>query len=213
MTEDVNVDLALELESRLRKENLNDGAIAILTMVLPNIVKGCPWAFVLESEAAEFTRLYGADISNSVGFNQQSTGNGVLVTVQVDRVATILNNIGLPDVFSKADYTDLVEKRNSNINSLRKYLEKQQKAEPGKAPSVLGIYNLNDYNQITLKGQTFPAFAVTYDDLGLALRMAGLPFRPLSGWAKQYGFDTDSTVLQAPSGNALLTRVGPMPVR
>ncbi len=171
-------------------------------VVIPNLVNGCSWGFVNDSNE-EFIKCLGA-IQSNPNMSAYKIKGGYLLNMNMDYLVSILTKVASGYV-TKRDLQLAVEHRRQSLAYLEKFLKK---GVGGK----IGIYNLNDSPRITVQGVTYPAFCVTIPDLLAACVRSGYGLK-LGGSVRTPG-QVNSHLLQvverleiAPSGNALFIEV------
>lgn len=215
-----NVEAAsLEFSKRMKKYP-PEVQIA-MGIVMVNTMKGCPWG-ITTSRNREFMSAYEKGLfqnSSYVSAHKIRRQPGIqnedkyLVMVSMSKFIEILNKESpLGMMFTKEDFDSALERRNENINALQMFLSK------GKV-GMIGIFSLNDCNEVVVNGKRYPAFAVTLVDLVSYCQMYGYKFVFPKKDNNSFESLNPSVVLEkadiayslmpvAPSGNALFIRIG-----
>lgn len=171
-------------------------------IVIPNLVNGCSWGFVNDSNA-EFKKCLNAIHSNPNMFAFKIK-NGYLLNMNMDYLVSILSKVASGYVTDR-DLQIAIRHRQKALSDLEKFFKK---GGSGK----IGIFNLNDSPRITVKGVSYPAFCVTLPDL-LAMCVRNGYGLKLGAKVRTPG-EVSNKLLQvverleiAPSGNALFVEV------
>ena len=169
-------------------------------LVSKNVLNGCSWEFVRDNK----------DVRNNEGEFRQSkycnlikNKTGYIVTITFQRILEILNKEAR-GLFDKRDLELASKHRQEALVSLD---NKMKKGYNGK----IGIFCTNDSTSITINGVTYPAYAVTLQELltvctrnNYGLMMGGIRTpNQVAAKAEQVMQILD----MAPSGNALLVEI------
>lgn len=169
-------------------------------LVSKNILNGCSWEFVRNNQDV---RRNEVAFKKSEHCNLIKNKTGYIVTIAFKRILEILAKEGM-GIFNKKDLEIASKHREAAFISLDK---KMKKGYNGK----IGIFCTNDSTSITINGTTYPAYAVTLQEmLSLCARnnygcvMGGI--RTANEVAAKH--DQVMQILDlAPSGNALLIEI------
>jgi len=174
-------------------------------IVLPNLVNGCSWGFVTETNT-EYVKIL-EEIQKNSNMSSYKVNGGYLFNMNMDYLLGILRQVAGGLVTNK-DLEIASHHRQKALADLEKFL---QKGGIGK----IGIYNLNDSPRITVKGQSYPAFCVTLMDLlaictrnGYGLKLGGKVRTPNE--VAQHAIQVVEKLEIAPSANALFIEVAKM---
>jgi len=200
-----NVDRMLAAASMRFADELQKYPIEVAVgvgIVIPNLVNGCSWGFVNDSNE-EFKKCLNA-IQSNPNMSAYRVKGGYLFNMDMSYLVSILTKVAGGFV-TKRDLELAVQHRKQSLAYLEKFLKK---GVGGK----IGIYNLNDSPRITVQGVSYPAFCVTMPDLLAACVRSGYGLK-LGGKVRTPG-QVNSHILQvvekleiAPSGNALFIEV------
>lgn len=171
-------------------------------VVLPNLVNGCSWGFVNDSNK-DYVKYLEAIASNKSMSSFKIKG-GYLYSIDMTYLLNVLHKVA-GGLVTKEDLEIASEHRQEALAKLEKFMK------DGKSGKI-GIYNLNDSPKITVKGVTYPAFCVTLNDLLVLSVKHGYYFK-LGGRLRSPG-DVRARALKvvenlelAPSRNALFIEI------
>lgn len=184
--------------------------IAVAT-ISKNVLNGCSWEFVRENselkknkvlfERSAYCRLYEVTYSGTKGIK------GYMVYMDFVRLIQILNEIGM-GVFNQTDLQKSQEHRRDAVLKCDKIMKSGYKGQ-------IGIFCTNDSSTITDQGKTYPAFAITLNELAQLMKTNGYGMiagdkmiSPDQLIAKEEGVIARLKV--APSSNALYISIGKM---
>lgn len=166
-------------------------------LIAKNIHNGCSWEFVRNNPEVKRAK---PDFDQSQTCNLIKVKNGYICTITMNRILEILNKEAR-GILTPQELKEASEHRQEAIVALDAKMKKGYKGR-------IGIFCTNDSTSITIKGTTFPAFAVTFNELltvcirnnyGLVLGALRTP--------TETSAIADKVIQQldmAPSGNALL---------
>lgn len=123
-------------------------------LVAKNLHNGCSWEFVRNNP--EVARA-AEDFKKSSTCNLVKIKNGYIVTITMNRILEILNKEA-KGVFSQEELRSASDHRQQAFVALD---SKMKKGYNGR----IGIFCTNDSTAITIQGKTYPAFAVTFNEL------------------------------------------------
>ena len=170
-------------------------------IVIPNLVNGCSWGFVNDSNE-EFKKCLKA-IESNPNMSAFKIRGGYLVNINMDYLLPILSRITRGFVTQK-DLQIASEHRQKALVDLEKFMRKG-------GTGRIGIYNLNDSPRITVKGVSYPSFCVTMPDLLTMCVRNGYGLRLGSVRTPNQVASHISQVIPkleiAPSGNALFVEI------
>ena len=199
-----NVDRAAEAAARFADE-LQKYPLEIAVgvgVVIPNLVNGCSWGFVPDSNE-EYKKCLDAIQSNQYMSSCKIKG-GYLVNMNMDYLLQLLSKIA-SGCINQRDLQIASEHRRKALVDLEKFMKKGGSGN-------IGIYNLNDTPRITVQGVSFPSFCVTMPDLltlcvrnGYGLKLGGVVRTP-NQVASHIG-QVISKLEIAPSGKALFVEI------
>lgn len=182
-----------------------------ITVISKNVLNGCSWEFVRNNP--EVRKIYdllkknpNCDIKE-VTYSHDKKITGYLVMMNLNHLVAILAKEGL-GVFNKADLDAALEHRKQAVQSCAKLMKKNYRGR-------IGVYCTNDSQTITVDGTSYPAFAITLNELCDICNSMG------------YGFNLGNKVRQsaevssridavikactvAPSSNALFIDIAPL---
>lgn len=171
-------------------------------IVIPNLVNGCSWGFVNDSNE-EFKKCLSA-IDSNPNMSSFKIKGGYLVNINMDYLLPLLSRITSGYV-TQRDLQIAGEHRKKALVDLEKFMKKG-------GTGRIGIYNLNDSPRITVKGISYPAFCVTMPDLltmcvrnGYGLKLGGVVRTP--GQVANHINQVIPKLEIAPSGNALFIEI------
>lgn len=166
----------------------------VMGYIMPNLLNGCSWAFLSDEEAKNSYSLIKQD-SNAELYK---VSNGGILLGNFEKLVTMLTSVA-GYIYTQEDLDRAVMYRNKAVADLQKYLQK-------KGPGVIGIYNLNDTPNITVKGTTYKAFNVDLETLLSACNMLGMQ-NFVQSIVSQNKAQVFANLQIAPSGNAMLIDV------
>lgn len=171
-------------------------------VVLPNLVNGCSWGFVTGTNT-EFVKVLD-NIKRNPAMGYFKIKGGYLLNIDMGYLLNILSKIAGGYVTNE-DLRIASEHRQKALADLEKFFKR---GGSGK----IGIYNLNDSPRITVKGEGYPAFCVTMQDLlvmcirnGYGLRLGNAVRQPKQ--VADHMIQVVEKLEIAPSGNALFIDV------
>lgn len=218
MSDQTQASISEEAFNRLSKklEVLPQGVMTATALVMVDVVRGRPWAFVTK-DVPLFLEENEATISAG-GIFKLIKVNPSCVLIQVaDQVKftnlmkELIKEVKDPNFYSEQDIIKAQQLEVDAVEKLTKYL-KYTFEKKGRRQTIIGIYNLNDSDSITINGVTYPSFGVTVETLKHVLYSTGLPLRILNvNLAEVLGLQKTAQVgnyILAPSGNALLLGIG-----
>lgn len=213
--EEARLRRAGEEFSRRMKTNYPPEYDVAMGIVLPNLMKGCPWGITTGKNLAFMKNINAfipkaGDSRRVVSAYKLSRMKGresedrYLVMVSFDVFINILNKEG-GGVFDRRDLEHAKKKRTDALNELVKFLK------AGKIGTI-GIFNTNEDHCIVADGVEYPAFSVTLVELlsycsllGYGLMVLGNKISTtvaLNNIEKLY-----ETLQPAPNGHALMISI------
>lgn len=179
-----------------------------------NVLNGCSWAFTgknpdLIRNTERFHESKTCSISKVAQGNKRE--EGYLVMMSMDRLISILNKEAQGLIDSR-DLQRASENRQKAIIEFDKLLKKGRNGKPYRGK--IGIYCVNDTHSITVKGDVYPAYAITFQEMiticnrnNYGFNLGGI--RRASEVAKVAGKVIEKLEV-APSKNALLIEICPL---
>ena len=175
-----------------------------------NVLNGCSWEFV--RKATEYVKAREAFASNKnvqlheVVYDHSKNLSGYLVYMNMNYLCSVLAKEA-PGLIRKEDLTRASQHRQEAIQSLYAKMKTGYKGR-------IGIYCTNDSQTITIKGRTFPAYAVSLPEMlqiaercNYAVYVNNTPRAPRE--VAKHGDAVLRALEVAPSGNALFINIGP----
>ena len=182
-----------------------------ISVISKNVLNGCSWEFVrnntdIRRNIEHFKSSKTCDLKE-VTYSQDKRISGYLVLMNLNRLVDILSREAL-GVFDKKTLQDALNHRQDAIFKCANLMKRNYKGR-------IGIFCTNDSPTITVDGISYPAFAVTLNELcSICAKM-------------KYGFITGNTVRNsnevyahadavikaltvAPSSNALFINIAPL---
>lgn len=183
-------------------------------LISKNVLNGCSWEFSRNNP--DIRRNLDAFRNSKTVSAQQVTYDskqgvfGWLICMKIDKLLEIMDvkNGGplVPKDFKIAD-----DHRKQAIETL---VSKMQSGFKGR----LGIFCTNDSQTITVSGKTYPAYAITLQELcgicskmGYGVVVSGEPRNPADVLKREDA--VVKSLVVAPSGNALFIEIAPMKKR
>ena len=170
--------------------------------VIPNLPNGCSWTFIKEGDVSHEKLI--KSINNNKKMESIKIRGAYLYCIDMDHLLNILSKVG------QGYITDGVlkmasEHRQKALASLEKFMRS------GKVGKI-GIYNLNDTNNVVVNGIRYPAFCVTIQDLlalcvrnGYCLKLGQVKRTPKQVYERLA--DVVGRLEVAPSNNALFIEI------
>lgn len=153
-----------ELAYRQFHENLEKYGPAVQTAVeaiMNNFLKGCNWEILTTENKEIRDRFNEINSSKDVSLykiqGESTKTSGYIITMDSRAIAEILGTECF-NMYSEADLKKSMAKRDKQIADLANFMSKGKEGK-------IGIFNVNDSTTITVKGTTYPAFAVTFNAL------------------------------------------------
>lgn len=183
------------------------------SIVTKKVFNGCSWEFcrmdsVLRRYEAEFAQSKTCRLQKVI-YNRAQGVQGYLVYMQMERLLELLgpNNKG---PLLASDLEIAKQRREDEIISL---LSRIKSGYTGK----IAIYYTSDCQTVTIQGRTFPAYAVTLQELcfsclstGYGVVIGGEPRDPKKILEKEN--EVVESLLLAPASNGLFIDIAPMKV-
>ena len=175
-----------------------------------NLLNGASWAFcrmdpVLEEQEAAFANSSTCSLQR-VTYNRQMGILGYLVYMKLDRICELLG----PDSRGPLTAEEIASVKKQNMENKTALIDRIASGYTGK----IGIYYTGDGGSLTISGRTFPAYALTLDELcaicqrvNYGIVIGGEARDPRQVLAKKE--DVLESLLLAPGSNALLVDIGP----
>lgn len=180
-------------------------------LVSKNMLRGCSWEFVRNNP--DIARNIEAFRNNpnvsaqEVTYSRSPVMTGYLVYIRLDYVLQVLTKEA-PGLIEKQEVEYAVRHHRDAIVELQKLMSSGYRGS-------IGIYCTNDSQTITIRGKSFPAFAITLNELlqicarsNYGLEIGGAVRRPNEVQQRADAVIKASTV--APSSNALLFEIAPL---
>ena len=210
---------ALQRAANQFAENLEkypiEEQIAVAT-ISKNVLNGCSWEFVRNT--AELRRSLEA-FQNSktcqlkeVMYSHQQKISGYLLIMNLNRLVDILSKEAL-GVFDQKALQDALKHRQEAIMKVAKIMtpDKKGKCYVGR----VGIFCTNDTSTITIKGVSYPAFAVTLGEfcdicaqMKYGIKLGNAVRNPVD--VKARADQVLKNCIVAPSSNALFLDIAPL---
>lgn len=184
--------------------------IAVMT-ISKNVLNGCSWEFVRNNQEVrkavdKFKSNPNCDIKE-VAYSHDKKIYGYLVLMSLNRLVEILAKEGM-GVFTQEDLNAAVEHRKQAVQSCAKLMKKNYKGR-------IGVFCTNDSQTITVDGTSYPAFAITLNELcdicnnmGYGFMLGNKIRQPADVKAHIDAVIKACTV--APSSNALFIDIAPL---
>ena len=182
-----------------------------ITAISKNVLNGCSWEFVrntsdIRSELDAFRNSKSCELKE-VTYSHDKKISGYLVYMNLNRLVSILAKEGM-GVFDQAALNKAVEHRKKAIVDCAKLMNQGYRGR-------LGIYCTNDSSTITVDGNSYPAFALTLEELCdiCGQRNYGFPVRGVVRSPAEVKAKADGVIkacIVAPSSNALFIDIAPM---
>jgi hypothetical protein len=174
----------------------------VVTLVIPEFMNGCSWGFIKDND--EVFKKHIPAIQKNPKMSVFKVSGGYLVFMNMLYLVDLLKRISSGYITNK-EYVIAEKNREKALFELNKELSKGERG-------LVGIYNLNDTNRITVKGKVYPAFCVSVNEFLTACIRNN---RKIKVQGKVYTPDDISknvtnfikTLIIAPSGNALFVDV------
>ena len=203
---------AVKFASRLQEKYPVEVAVGV-GIILPNLVNGCSWGFVPETNT-EYVKILDA-INKNKKMSSFRIANGYLFTMQMDYLLQVLSSVagGLVTV---QDLNIASDHRQESLVKTERYLRKRSLALAKGEAEKIGIYNLNDSPRITVDGDTYAAFCITLVDLlafcvrnGYNILVSNKGHKKIltPGQASNNIVKIIENCSMSPSGNALLINI------
>lgn len=202
-------ELGAAFEAALTAKGFSDPLKDAMYSIAPHFGHGSNWAICPLKTADEKAQLEA--YKSEGGKNGLTTalvgpkGEAYIVLAPFQFVAETVRTAGLMPEAAVEGATIL---KNQALKKLHAYIEKGKPGEQG----VIGIYNLNASQTITINGNTYPAFNLPFDVVAKTLKQGGYAF-VLNGQVVDpevaFGSPTQffRCLREAPSRNALLVEV------
>lgn len=182
-----------------------------ITAISKNVLNGCSWEFVrntsdIRSELDSFKNSKSCELKE-VTYSHDKKISGYLILMNLKRLVDILSKEAL-GVFDQKALQDALTHRQDAVRSCAKLMQKGYRGR-------IGIFCTNDSSTITVDGTSYPAFAVTLNELcDICTRMN---YGFLVGGAvrspNEVKLRADAVIkacIVAPSSNALFIDIAPM---
>lgn len=187
-----------------------DEQIAV-SVIAANIINGCSWEFVRNTsdirKNMDAFKNSKSCVLKEVTYSHTKKLTGYLLYMDINRLVGILGKEAL-GVFDQKTLSEAVNHRKDAVLSVAKLMKKGYKGR-------IGIFCTNDSKTITVDGKSYPAFAVTLDELcDICAKMnygfiaGGAVRSPLE--IKQKADGVFRACIVAPSSNALFIDIAPM---
>lgn len=210
-------DIMLERASREFADRLSNYPVEeqiCVGLIGSNVLNGCSWAFTgrnpdLVRNIQKFNESKTCSISKVAQGNKRE--EGYLVMMSMDRLISILNKEA-HGLINTNDLQMASENRQNAIIGFDKLLKNGKNGK--KYRGKVGIYCVNDTHSITVKGEVFPAYAITFQEMIAICNRNGYGFnlggpRSASDVAKVANRVIEKLEV-APSKNALLVDICPL---
>lgn len=196
------------------EENLSKYPIEVLIavgLISKNVLNGCSWEFTrdkleIKKHLQEFQKSKYVS-AQEVIYNHEKNITGYLIYMKFDALLNLLAKEA-PGLITQKDIQIANKNREESILSLANLMKKGFTGR-------IGIYCTNDSQAITIKGKTFPAFAVTFKELlqicssqGYGILVKGVSRRPAE--LERFEDKIIKASIVAPSSNALLIDIAPV---
>lgn len=201
--------IAKEFERALTDKPIEEQLAA--SIVTNNIFNGCSWEFcrmdsLLRRYEAEFTQSKTCSL-HKITYDREQEVQGYLVYMKMDRLLELLgpNNNG---PLRTSDLEIVKQQREAALETL---LRRILSGYIGK----IGIYYTSDTQTVTVQGRSFPACAITLQELcsvclmkGYGIVVDGEPRDPKQVLQRENA--VIEALMPAPSANALFIDIAPM---
>lgn len=154
--------MSKDIESRI--ENLSDGAKVAIVLCSNAFRFGGNWGYLTPGK--DFKGYLESLKGEQPNVKAFKVSNGALVLVKENFLATNVNAV-LPNAINGKFVDMAVKRRNEEKERFHKFLKnvvagksKYAKTGNGKYALTLGIFSVNDTNQIRLNGNEYPAYKI-----------------------------------------------------
>lgn len=174
----------------------------LVTETAANFMNGCNWAF-LSSKAPDYKQKVDF-LKNSKVVESYELGGGTLILCDFKVLHPILKRVS-PELFTEKALSKALEFRKESTAAFVSFVQS------GVKKAKVGIFNLNDSNNITIGGTVYKAFNIDLPQAAMFLERMGYGI-VLKGRVLPAGYLLDGDKLSqalkylelAPSGNALM---------
>lgn len=182
-----------------------------VNLVSKNILNGCSWELTrncidIERNLSAFKNSKYCRVYR-VNYNEKNKVHGYLVYMKLNSLIELLQKTA-DGLLNMKDIKIATNHRQEACLDLANKMKKGYKG-------VIGIFCTNDSQTITVQGKTFPAYAITLNELcqicqkvGYGVEVNGKVYAPEQIMKKEEQVIGALTV--APSSNALFIKIAPM---
>lgn len=209
-----NIDEATRRAAEQFADNLDKYPVEeqmAITAISKNVLNGCSWEFVrnttdIRRELDAFKNSKTCHLYE-VTYSHDKRITGYLVYMNLNRLVGILSKEAM-GIFDQKALQKALEHRRQAVLGCAKIMQKGYKGR-------IGVFCTNDSSTITVDGNSYPAFAITLDELcdicsnmnygfavGGAVRSPNEVKQKIEGVIK--------ACIVAPSSNALFINIAPM---
>ena len=182
-----------------------------ITSISKNVLNGCSWEFVRSNpdlrKAVDLLKKNKYCDIKEVTYSHDKHITGYLTLMNLNRLVEILKKEGM-GVFNDKDLEKAVIHRRDAIQSCALLMKKNYTGK-------IGIFCTNDTKTITVDGISFPAFAITLNELcdvcnnmGYGFMLGSKTRTPIE--VKSHSDDVIKACTIAPSSNALFINIAPL---
>ena len=182
-----------------------------VSSISKNVINGCSWEFVRNT--ADIRRYVDVFKSSQycdlkeVTYSHDKKITGYLVMMNLKRMVEILAKEGM-GVFTKEDLSRAMKHRQDAVQGCAKLMQKGYRGR-------IGIFCTNDSQTITVDGKSYPAFAITLNELcDICVRCHyGFAIGSSIRIPEQVKAKADAVIkncIVAPSSNALFIDIAPL---
>ena len=182
-----------------------------VSCISKNVLNGCSWEFVrsnpdLRRNADAFASSQSCELKE-VTYSHNKNISGYLILMSLNRLVDILGREAL-GVFDQASLKKAMDHRHDAVLAVAKLMKKGYRGR-------IGIFCTNDSPTITVDGVSYPAFAITLNELCDICSRTGYGFAMGSQirTADQVKAHADAVLKActvAPSSNALFIDIAPL---
>lgn len=182
-----------------------------VSAISKNVINGCSWEFIRNNSeirryADAFTGSQYCELKE-VTYSHDKHLTGYLIMMSLKRMVEILAKEGM-GVFNQEDLSKAMKHRQEAVQSCAKLMQKGYRGR-------IGVFCTNDSQTITVDGKSYPAFAITLNELcDICIRTHyGFAVGSAIRTPEQVKAKADAVIkncIVAPSSNALFIDIAPL---
>lgn len=182
-----------------------------ISSISKNVLNGCSWEFVrntseLRKYKDEFAKSNVCNIFE-VAYSHDKKIYGYLLYMDLKTLVNILSKEAM-GIFDQKALQEALQHRNDAVTSCAKLMKKGYSGR-------IGIYCTNDSKTITVDGKSYPAFALTLEEICEICNHCGygFPVRGVVRSASEIASKKEGVLkacIVAPSSNALFIDIAPI---